>query len=766
MRSIKHALLGLFGIAGVAISMSGLFKVPFAESAAKDYWRQALVAILLVLTLIAGIIGLFIYTFDANYFKAQIIQYVKVHKQRDLKLEGDIKVSFFPKLGLNTGKVSLNERNSNQGFASIDNARLYIAWFPLLRKQLEVDRITLDGVHANVIRYKDGTVNLGDLLIHDGSLDTTKFDIDGISITNSSINFQDESEGIHFALHEVHLDTGRLTDAIPSNLTANFRLEADKPHIRTRAKLNSHLFFERKTGHYEFANFEGEMEGEASAINNLTLNFEGTLNGFPSTGLLTLDKLAISAKGKLNTHTLEVKLDLPRLQLNKSNINGNKLNFTGNLAQADESLQVMLQIPAFELNNKNFQSAELSADFNLKQSDRTLQTKLSTPLNVNLETQQLQLSDISAKLALSHPALSGPLAAKVSGNITSDFSEQELKTSLTAKVDDSEISGNLGVKNFSHPAYTFEVNVNTLDLDKYLHADWGKRLHDETTAFDFSSLKELKLRGILRAGEFKFANLKTSRLTAEILAEQSSLLIEPVNASLYGGSLSAGFRLSVQETAKLALKQKLTAIQINPLLNDISGESKFNGKGNAVLELSTEGNTIAAMRKALGGNIALALTRGSIGGINMTSALVAGKDQLGVQDGELRQSAKFTEQTDFSELKTSFDINNGVARSSEFILKSPLITCKGEGEYTLDSGNLEYRLDTTIAPTLKRLANGELADMKGISVPTRVSGHYATPSFILNFGTASGGNSAKLIKANMAKAASAGKAAVEKPATK
>jgi AsmA protein len=275
----------------------------------------------------------------------------------------------------------------------------------------------------------------------------------------------------------------------------------------------------------------------------------------------------------------------------------------------------------------------------------------------------------------------------------------------------------------------------------------------------------LKARGTLRAGEFKFAKMKASKLAVGIVADQSTLSIDPINANLYGGSLSGSFRISAQEPAKFELKQKLAAIQINSLLHDISGESKFNGKGNITLDLSTEGNSIGAMHKALGGTVTLALTRGSIGGINLAAALADGKNQLGMQDAERSHSAKFNEQTDFSELKINFDIANGVARSNEVTLKSPLFTCKGEGELNLDSGNLEYRLDTSIAPALKRQINGELADMKGIGVPGRVNGHYATPTFTFNFGTASGGNSAKLIKANMAKAASTNKIAADKPAS-
>lgn len=751
MKSIKHALLGLFGIAGVTVSTLGLFRVPFAESAAKEHWRQAVLAIVAILMLIAGLISLFIYTFDANDFKAQIVQYVKAHKQRDLVLEGDIKVSFFPKLGLNSGKMSLSERNSSKGFASIENTRLYIAWFPLIRKQLEVDRVILDGVHANVIRYKDGSTNFDDLLLHDDNLGATQFDIDGVDFTNSSINLQDEAEGVHLALRDVHLETGRLTDAMPSKLTANFHVEADKPHINGQVKVNSHLFFERKTGHYELANFEGEMAGEAEGINNLTLNFSGTLNGFPNTGLLTLDKLVVMAKGKLNTHTLEASLDIPKLQLNKDKLNGTKFSFNTTLSQADESLKIALLMPAFEFSNKVLQAADLAADLDLRQADRALQAKFNTPLNINLETQQLQLEAIAAKLTLDHPALSAQLAAKISGSVVIDLPAQEINSHYVAKIDDSEIAGSLMAKGFRNTAYTFDVGINTLDVDRYLQADWSQRLNDDAAKFDFSSLKDMRLRGTLHAGEIKFAKIKTSKLNAEIVANQSTLQVAPISANLYGGTLSASLSLSAEKSPAIMLRQNLANIQFGQLLHDAAGDARLTGKGNLALDLKAEGDNIGTWRKTLTGKISLALVHGSLAGINLATALVEGKSLLGLEDSARSHDANFSELTAFSELKTTIEINDGSAHSSEFQLKSPLFMCKGSGEITLDAGNIDYRFDTSISNTLKRQSSGALADMRGINVPMRVNGSYASPSFTLNFGSASGGNSARLVKANLAR---------------
>ena len=753
--SIKQALLGLYGITGVTISTFGGFKVPFAESHAKEYWRHALAGVVLVLLLIAGIISLALYMFDANYFKSQMVDYVKIHNQRDLTLEGDIKVTFFPKLGLDSGKMTLSQRNSGKGFASIENARFYIAWWPLLRKQLQIESVALDGVHANVIRFKNGSTNLDDLFATEGNLGDIKFEVDSIKINNSSANLQDETAGIFLSLHNVNIETGKLTDSTPGNVSASFRLESAKPHIDTKVKLNSHVFFELKTDHYEFANFEAETEGEVGTLSNLALNFQGTINSYPALERLVLDKFSASAKGKLENRRLEAKLDIPKLQLEKNKLTGNSLSFNTSLLQDEENLTAALQLPAFEMSDQKLQSDTATATIDLFKAGRTLQGKLNSPLSIDFASLQIQLPAIVSNFSGTHPALSGKLSANISGNMQANISEQNIKLGLKAKIDDSNIVGSLGMQDFSHPAYTFDIGANTLDLDRYLAADWAKRLQDDALPFDFSALKALNLRGKLRSNEFKFAKLKTSNLFAEIKADQATLLIEPFTARLYSGAVSGSFSIAANEIPLFTLKQRLTGVQLNTLLADIiPGEAKLAGKGNLGVDLSATGENMAALRKTLKGNVSLSLARGSLAGINLTEALVAGKSQLGMADGERSEPAKFTESTPFSELKSSLNINEGKARNSDFRMKSPLFTSRGEGDITLETGQLNYRLNTTVAANLKRGSNGELADLKGISIPMRASGSFAAPTFIFDFGAASGGNLAKLLKAKTAAATS------------
>lgn len=764
--SLKHALLGLYGIVGLSISTFGPFKVPFAEAHAKEYWRHALAGIVIVLVLIAAIVGLALFMFDANYFKSQMVDYVKTHNQRDLTLEGDIKVTFFPQLGLDSGKMSLSQHNSAKGFASIENARLYIAWWPLLRKQLQIERVALDGVHANLIRYKNGSTNIDDLLTSDASLGDIKFEIDSIKLKNSSVNLQDETAGLYFSMHDVNIESGKLTDSTPGDVSANFRLESAKPRIDTKVKMRSHVLFELKTGHYEFDNVEGEMEGEAAGINNLALNFQGTINSYPSLKRLVIDKFSATAKGKLEKRKLEAKLDIPKLQLENKKLSGNTLAFNATLLQEDENLTASVELPAFAMDDKKLQADNIAASFDLFKSGRMLQGKLNSPLSIDFETLQLQLPAIVSNFSGSHPLLSSKLSANITGNMQANFSEQNVKLGFKTKIDDSNFTGSVGLHDFTHPAYTFDVGISTLDLDRYLATDWAKRFQDDALPFDFSGLKDLNLRGKLRSNEFKFAKLKTGNLVAEIKTDQSTLFIEPLNARLYGGTMLGGLSISANEIPKITFRQKLTGVQINTMLSDlIAGEPKLVGKGNLTFDLNATGQNMGALRKTLNGNINLALARGSLAGLNVTEALVAGKSLLGTKDGIHNEPAKFTEKTIFSEFKSTFDINEGKASSSDFLMKSPLFTSKGEGDITLESGQLNYRLNTIVAANLKRGSNGEIAELKGINIPMRVTGPYATPSVIMDFANASGGNMAKLAKGSLSKISSSA-AKADKPAKK
>jgi len=602
------------------------------------------------------------------------------------------------------------------------------------------------------------------------------FDIDGVRITNSSINWKDDKESQRVSLRNLQLETGRLADTVPSHLTASFHLDSEMPGPDPRAngprasdaevELKSSLFFDNKAGRFEFADIEGKLEGTAAGVNNLVLNFKGSLDTYPALGSLTAENVGMTVNGKYGQRNIEARLSVPKLQIGKGILSGNQLSIATTLSQPGETLTATLQLPAFEIVNKILKAAESSAVFDFKTDGSSIQGKLASPLSINFETApKLQLDNIILSLATRHPALSGELAANVVGNAQADFGMQNASLSFNAKIDDNEIAGTMSMKDFSRPAYTFELNANRLDLDRYVAAGWLKRFQDDAIPFDLGVIKELTLSGKLRTGEFKLAKFKASKLAADVRVEQSTLTISPLLANFYGGALTGSISVAAQGKPQMTLKQNLKGFQMDSLLADTASAGKFAGKGDLVIDLSAEGDTTGALRKSLNGSVTLALARGSLAGIDLRTSLIEGKNELGSPGDAKTRAANFVEKTGFSELKAVFNFKDGNSSANSFEMKSPLMRAAGEGGIALDSGSFSYHLNATVASTLNRRTAGELADLKGVTVPVRVSDPWATPSISLDFAAASGDIVAKRIAAKAAEQAAA-KAAAEQVASK
>jgi len=760
MKAIKYALLGLAGVIGMLVSMFGPVKIPFAEALAKTYYRYALGGVLVVLFLITIVVGLFFITFDANNFKSEIIQFVKDRTQRELVLQGDIKVTFLPKLGLDSGKLSISQRNSAKEFASVNNARLYIAWWPLFKRQLVFNRVEIDGIHANVVRLKDGSTNFDDLLISDEHLAPLTFNIDSLHITNSSINWQDDLESQRLSLHDLQLETGRLADTAPSNLTATFQLDSERAHVNSSVQLKSRLFFDRKAGRYEFADIEGKLQGDAGQFSNMALDFKASLDTYPAQGSFTLDDLVVNATGKYSQRDLAARLVAPSLKAISNTYTGSQLTLDASLTQSKEISTVSLQLPAFEAAKRVFNAAEFRADFDYKGDARALHGKLTTPVSINFESAPvIQLSAFALSLTGNHPILSDELNANIKGNVRLDYAEQNAKIVFNAKIEDSLITGTIALKDFNRPVYTVDINNNRLDLNRYLAGEWIRHLQDDAATFNTAGLKDVILQGSLRSGEIEIDKFKIGKLAANLKIEKSIITISPLSARLYGGALTGNISVTANETPTVTVKQSLRGMQMVALLAGTTNAGKLAGKGSLDLDMSAKGGSLAALHKSLNGDISLALAQGTLAGINLRSALIEGKSDLGTRNAERVHPANFAEKTQFAELKANFNFKDGKVSGTGFEIKSQLIRTAGKGGIDLDSGNLNYRLNATISSAINRRTAGELIDFKGVTVPIRVSGPYATPDIAFDFAAASGGNVAKLAAANAAKAAAAKTAA-------
>src|SRR5690554_5413384 len=103
--------------------------------------------IALVVIVIAGLMAL-PFVVDPNDYKDEISSQVEKATGRTLTLQGDIGLSVFPWIALELGPLSLSNAPGfkSDAFAQVEAAEIRIKLMPLLKKQLEMDTIVLDGL--------------------------------------------------------------------------------------------------------------------------------------------------------------------------------------------------------------------------------------------------------------------------------------------------------------------------------------------------------------------------------------------------------------------------------------------------------------------------------------------------------------------------------------------------------------------------------------------------------------------------------------------
>ncbi|MEW6562652.1 MAG: AsmA family protein [Pseudomonadota bacterium] len=652
-----------------------------------------------VVAVAAGVAGYVVATFDPNAYKGQIIQAVQEKKHRTLKLDGDIKLSFFPNIGANLGKVALSEFENPQEFAAVENVRVSLALVPLFSGRAVVDEVSVSGLRAHLVKFKDGKTNIDDLLSKDESKPSDsklEFDIAAVSVDKTELDYRDEASGAQYALKDVRLKTGRIANGVPSKVDFAAVVQANQPKVALATAVKATLTFDLDKKFYRIEGLDLNASGEAAGITGLALKASGDASANLAAQEYTANKLALTANGTQGGNQFEAKLDLPALNFSKTRFSGDKL----------------------------------ALDVDVKQSGQAFKLRLTAPLAGDAAAQQFSLSPLVLAVQANGEKLPNKsISSELKGSVQIDAKQQKVSVDLAGGLLQSQVKAKVAVNGFSPPAIHFDAEVDQFDADLYLPPKSPQQKKEPEQPFDLSALKSLNLEGTLRIGSLKAANVKLSQLKLEMKAQNGVVNVSPLSANLYQGSLNGGVTVNAaQATPGFAIHQNLNGVNVAPLLKDAAGFDTLEGKGNVAVNVTTQGNTVGALKKGLNGAMSLNLADGAIRGINIAKKLreagsLVGKTQT--------QGANKDEKTDFSELKGKFKVSNGVAHNDDLAMKSPLLRLAGNGDINIGEDSINYLAKATLVKTLE--GQGGKDNLSGVTVPVRVSGPFADLKYTLDF---------------------------------
>jgi AsmA protein len=222
-----------------------------------------------------------------------------------------------------------------------------------------------------------------------------------------------------------------------------------------------------------------------------------------------------------------------------------------------------------------------------------------------------------------------------------------------------------------------------------------------------------------------------------------------MSATLYGGSLAGALSANASNPPRFAAKQALSNVNIGPLLKDAIDKSPVDGKGNVALDVSATGATVSQLKKGLNGTASLSLKDGAINGINLAAAIRNAKAKLDMgqtQPAPQQGTGSAQDKTDFTDLGASFKITNGVAHNDDLSAKTPLFRLGGSGDINIGESSLDYTARATVVPTLQGQGGPELQELKGLTVPVKLSGPFTAISWKVDLGGMASNRAKELIE--------------------
>jgi AsmA protein len=323
-----------------------------------------------------------------------------------------------------------------------------------------------------------------------------------------------------------------------------------------------------------------------------------------------------------------------------------------------------------------------------------------------------------------------PLDAKLALNGRYALKPESVALDFTGKLDESTIKGRASMARAKVAAYEFDLNIDKLNLDRYLASSEKKQEKKDQPAkpapkdkeadapVDLSGLKGLNAKGKLEIGALQVQGLKLAAVKTEIRAADGRAEIGPHSANLYEGSLSGNLALDGNAN-RVALKETLSNIAVGPLLRDFAQQDRLEGKGNVTLEVNAAGKSVNAMKSALAGTAKVNLRDGAVKGVDIGAIINKARSALGSQQA---QAADGKERTDFSELNATFVIKNGVAHNDDLDVKAPLFRVSGAGDIDVAKSTIGYVVKAAVVATAKGQGGKERDDVAGLTVPVKLSG--------------------------------------------
>lgn len=635
---------------------------------------------------IAGLFGLLVLAaialpriFNPNDYKDEASVAAKDATGRELKIDGDIALTFYPWLGAKVAGVTLEnaEGFGPEPFMQVAEMNVSVKLLPLLfDRRVEVSKIRVDGLALNLARDANGKDNWSDIGEHQDKApkqepkDTKEsqpmsFTIGGVEITNASFHYVDRQAGTDYKVDKLSVETGAIDPGKPLDVTIGFLVASMQPPLESDVKIAFTAVADTEKKLYEVKDLELDSTTKGASVpggsQKASLRANAKYDG--AQGTFALDGAVLEAAGLTVNAALQ-----------GSGLAGDAPQYGGKVS---------------------------SNTFNPKDVAKSFGVELPPTADAKALTQ-----------------------ASFASSLASDGKSATLD-GLTLKLDQTTATGRVAIRDFKTQAITFALKADALDADRYMapKAEGGGGGGDgkggdlKGTPLPNELMDALNMQGTIDLASLKAKGLALTGIRIVVNALKGQPKTQEMTATLYGGRITQSLRYTRNSPARYDLKLGLDAVNSAPLLKDLLGKSYLSGLANFDLNVASGGDTVGAFLQALDGAVGTSFKDGAIEGFDLQRTIASAqalyaKQPLPADSGPAR--------TEFRDLKLTGDIADGILDTRDLDVKGSWYQLGGDGKVNLVEQTVNYVLYPTVS-------GDRFRELSGMKIPVAVTGSWWDP---------------------------------------
>ena len=643
-----------------------------------------------LLWVVGGFVTLFVLAavalyvfFDPNDFREEISNSVKNQTGRELTIEGEISLDIFPWLAVEVGKASLGDAPGfgDEPMASFERASFSVRLLPvILRQEVVVGAADIESLRLSLKVNQSGVTNWDDLVPQGAGDDSDAateasggININSIDIIDATISYADSRSGETVAIDQLNLNMGRMTDDgsdVPVEATMRFDIQPSG--LGGELEFDTTLAFDAATGtlRLDGVTLDGVIEGVAAIPTTISLRTDGV-------------EIATN-ESRATLQTVDLKM---------------------------LDMHIVADVEPFSYQDQVTPRATIAVE---AFSPRSL----------------MRLFDVSP------PTTADPVVlSSVTIDATAEVTAAAIELSNVAiKLDDTSFTGELSIPTTATGFYQFDLAGDSIDLTRYMEpADTAEGAAEGADAAPIEIpadlIKPLNARGKFALKKATLGNIVLENVDLGLNSSNGKMRVFPISSQLFGGAYEGDVRIDVSgATPALSLNEKISGVDLAKLAKALFDQDNVTGEIKGAFVLAGRGKDMGAIQRDLSGNMSLDITDGSYAGTDVWYEIRRARASL---KGEPPPEPVLPAKTEFSTVRMSGVVTDGIMRSDDLFAELPFMQLTGGGQVDIPAGTVNYGLTARILERPEFLEGAtaeELDEFTEAVIPLKITGPLASPS--------------------------------------